>query len=252
MGALAWTILATLFVSLLAWVGVLTFFMKRALLDRLLLRLVALAAGSMIGGAFFHLLPNAIAAGGTTRTLPLFLFVVLGFTLFYVLEQFAHWHHHHVGSHEHEPVTHLVLLSDAVHNLSDGLVIAGAFLTATPVGLVTVAVIALHEIPQEIGDFGVLIHGGMTRKRALVLNYLTQATVIPGGIAGWYLGEMIGAVPVYLLAFAAGHFIYIASSDLIPAIKNREEVGESWRNFAMFAAGVGAMLGIRLLRTVVG
>jgi zinc transporter ZupT len=104
--------------------------------------------------------------------------VVAGFCLFYVLEQFIGWHHHHGATGEHEPVSYLVLVSDTIHSCIDGLVIAGAFLPGVDVGLVTAVAIALREIPQEIGDFGVLVHGGFDRTRALVLNYLTQATLV--------------------------------------------------------------------------
>jgi len=118
-------------------------------------------------------------------TLPVFLSLVVGFCTFYVLEQFIHWHHHHAASHDREPVTYLVLLSDTLHNFIDGLVIAGSFVVGVPVGIVTTLAIALHEVPQEIGDFGVLVYG----------------------------------VPSLLLAFAAGNFVYVASSDRIPEIE---------------------------------
>jgi len=248
MGPLGWIVVSTFLISLLAWLGILTLFLNDDLLDRILLVLVALAAGGLIGGAFLHLLPRAIEAHGTTDTLPLFLSLVAGFCLFYVLEQFIHWHHHHAATHRREPVTYLVLVSDTIHNFIDGLVVAGAFLLGTDVGLVTAAAIALHEIPQEIGDFGVLVYGGFDRVHALVLNYLTQATVILGGVAGFYLAGVVEGTPVALLSFAAGNFVYIASSDLIPEIKGEEDVRRAALYFLVFLAGVLLMLGIKLLR----
>lgn len=251
MGPLGWIILTTIGISLTAWIGVLALFLREELLDKILLVLVALAAGSLIGGAFFHLLPRAISEVGTEDTLPLFLYLIIGFCLFYVLEQFLHWHHHHASTHDHKPVSYLVLISDTLHNFIDGLVIAGGFIVGVPLGIITTLAIALHEIPQEIGDFGVLVFGGFNKRRALVLNYLTQVTVIIGGIVGFFLNDIITDLPVFLLPFAAGNFIYIASSDLIPEIKHEDDVTRSILYFFVFLIGIGIMLGIRLLRGMI-
>ena len=248
MNALGWILASTFLMSLVAWVGVLALFLREELLDRILLVLVALAAGALIGGAFLHLLPNAIATLDGGDTLPVFLALIVGFCLFYVPEQFIHWHHHHAATHEREPVTYLVLLSDSIHNFIDGLVIAGSFVVGVPVGVVTSLAIALHEIPQEIGDFGVLVYGGFDRRRALVLNYLTQVTVIAGGVAGYAFADAIAGAPTLLLSFAAGSFVYIASSDLIPEIKDEQSVRRSFVYFGVFLLGIVLMLGIRLLR----
>lgn len=251
MGTFSWIIGTTVGISLIAWIGVLTLFFRDELVDRLLLMLVALAAGGLIGGAFLHLLPQAITEVGSENTIPLFIYFIGGFCLFFVLEQFIHWHHHHTGTHEHEPVSYLVLISDSIHNFIDGLVIAGAFLLNTQLGLVTALAIALHEIPQEIGDFGVLLYGGFDRREALVLNYLTQATVILGGISGYLLGGVVTGVPTILLSFAAGNFVYIASSDLIPEIKQETDLRRSLLYFAVFVTGIGLMFAVRILREFV-
>lgn len=251
MGPLEWTVTSTVLISLLAWIGVFTLFLKEDLLDRILLVLVALAAGAMLGGAFFHLIPRAIgAADGDLTTL--FIVLVAGFSTFYLLEGFIDWHHHHATDHEHEPVSYLVLVADTLHNFIDGLVIAGAFLVATPVGIVASIAIALHEIPQEIGDFGILVYGGFPKRLALGLNYLTQSTVILGGIVGYFIAGTITSLPSIILPFAAGNFIYIASSDLIPEIKHGEPGWESVVYFVVFQIGIGLMLGLRLLRPLLG
>ena len=252
MGPLEATIIATLLISLIAWVGIFTLFVHQSLLDQILLVLVALAAGTMLGGAFFHLLPRAITAAGGTDLLPLFGWLIVGFSLFYVLEAFIDWHHHHSSEHERDAVTYLVLAADTLHNFIDGLVIAGAFLVATPVGIVTSFAIALHEIPQEIGDFGILVYGGFGRRRALVLNYLTQSSVIVGGIVGVLLGATVLADPTVILPFAAGNFIYIASSDLIPEIKHGEPGLESALYFVVFQVGILLMVAIRFIRPLLG
>nr|WP_246308142.1 ZIP family metal transporter [Halobaculum salinum] len=150
MGPLGWIVAATVGVSLIAWIGALTLFLREELLDAMLLALVALAAGSLVGGAFFHLIPRAIAEAGVDDTLPPFLWLLGGFRLFYVLEQFLHWHHHS-ATHEHEPVSCLVLISDSLHDFVDGLVIAGAFLLNVQLGLATTLAIALHEVRRNSG-----------------------------------------------------------------------------------------------------
>jgi zinc and cadmium transporter len=252
MEPLGWIVGSTFLISLIAWIGVLTLFLNDELLDRLLLVLVAFAAGGLIGGAFLHLLPRAIREYGSADTLSPFLYLLVGFCLFYVLEQFIHWHHHHAAVHDREPMSYLVLVSDTVHNFIDGLVVASAFLLGVDVGLVTAAAIALHEIPQEIGDFGVLVYGGFDRTHALLLNYATQATVVLGGVAGYYLSEFAAGTPVVLLPFAAGNFIYIACSDLIPEIKDEENVRRAAVHFVVFLSGVVLMLGLRLLHQGTG
>ncbi|RLM53971.1 ZIP family metal transporter [Halobellus sp. Atlit-31R] len=250
MNTLGWIVVATVAISLTAWIGVLALFLREELLDSLLLGFVAFAAGSLLGGAFLHLLPRAIAESPSEDLSPVFLSLLGGFCLFYVLEQFLHWHHDHAATREYEPVSYLVLVSDSLHNFLDGLVIAGAFRVGTPLGVVTTLAIALHEVPQEIGDFGVLIYGGFGRRRALVLNYLTQATVILGGVVGFYLSDVVTGLPSVLLSFAAGNFVYIASSDLIPEIKAESGARRSILYFLVFLTGITLMLGIRHLGAV--
>ncbi|WP_435358267.1 ZIP family metal transporter [Haloarchaeobius sp. DFWS5] len=250
MRPLWWVLGTTLAISLVAWVGVFSLFVRRERLDRILLLLVALAAGSLVGGAFFHLLPRALAESDQDDVV--FILVVVGFCVFYVLEAFVHWHHHHETVHERDAVTTLVLVSDAVHNFVDGLVIAGAFLVGPPVGLATALAIALHEIPQEIGDFGVLVYGGYEPRQALVLNYLTQVTVVLGGVVGIVVGSAVASVPWLLLAFASGSFLYIASSDLVPEIKRDTSLRRSLRNFGVFVAGICLLYGVTFVEALLG
>ena len=249
MGELYWIIGSTFLISLIAWVGALVLFLKEELLDKILLVLVALSAGGLIGGAFLHLLPEAISKVEATSsaTLNLFSYLLLGFCLFFVLEQFIKWCHEHYSIHQRKPVSYLVLISDLVHNFIDGLVIAGSFIVGYPVGVVTTFAIALHEIPQEIGDFGVLIYGGFRKSRALIWNYISAITVIFGGIAGYYLSTLLKGSAVLLLPFAAGNFIYIAASDLIPEIKHGEDVRRNLVHFFTFLIGILLMLGTKLM-----
>lgn len=247
MSSLVWIILSTFLISLLGWIGILVLFLKEELIDKILLILVALAAGGLIGGAFLHLLPQAINRSQQSPV-TLFIYSIIGFCLFYILEQFIHWHHHHGTTHKHEPVSYLVLISDTIHNFIDGLIIAGSFLISLHLGLVTSVVIALHEIPQEIGDFGVLIYGGFSKRNSLILNYITQTTVILGGITGFLISGLIENIPIFLLPFAAGNFIYIASSDLIPEIKHTEKTKNAIIYFLVFIIGILLMYSIKIIR----
>ena len=249
---LMWILGSTLLISLIAFAGALTLFLKEKLLNKILLILVSLSAGALIGGAFLHLLPEAILKVGADADalLNIFLYLLLGFCMFFILEQFIRWHHHH-GCHGKEckikPFSYLILISDGIHNFIDGLIIAGSFVINPAVGVVTTLAVALHEIPQEIGDFGVLVYGGFDKVKALFLNFISALTAVYGGIAGYFLYGYIADSIVYLLPFAAGNFIYIAASDLIPEIKHRENFKKSLVHFFVFLCGIGLMLLVKII-----
>jgi len=249
MNILFYILISTFLISSIAFVGALTLFLKEKLLDKILLILVAFSAGALIGGAFLHLIPETIVKVGLdeSQLLKIFLYLLLGFCTFFILEQFIRWHHHHATRHpEIMPFSYLILISDGIHNFIDGLIIAASFVVAFPIGVVTALVVALHEIPQEIGDFGVLVYGGFKKTKALFLNFLSATTVILGGIVGFLLSEKIGQSIIFLLPFAAGNFIYIASSDLIPEIKHKENLKRSITYFLVFLLGIALMLLIKL------
>ncbi|PIS17435.1 MAG: ZIP family metal transporter [Candidatus Nealsonbacteria bacterium CG09_land_8_20_14_0_10_42_14] len=248
MSVLFLIILSTFLVSLIAFIGIVILFLKEELLNKILLGLVAFSAGALLGGAFLHLLPEAIEGAGETDTLKIFLFLILGFITFFVLEHFIRWHHHHAKKHpEIMPFSYLVLVSDAVHNFIDGVVIAAAFVVAVPLGVVTTLAVILHEIPQEIGDFGILVYGGFKRTRALFLNFVSAVVAVIGGLAGFFLSEKIGEAIIFLLPFAAGNFIYIAASDLIPEIKQKASSRKSIIHFFIFLLGLSLMLSLKLI-----
>ncbi len=232
-------ILATFLISLVAFVGALTLLLKEELLNKILLVLVAFSAGALLGGAFFHLIPEAIEEVGESQIFSVFLALIAGFCAFFILEHFIKWHHHHSMRHpEIKSFSYLILVSDGLHNFIDGVVIAASFLVSLPIGIMTSMMVVLHEIPQEIGDFGVLIYGGIKKTKALFLNFLSGITAIFGGVVGYFLAEKIGDSIVYLLPFAAGTFIYVACSDLIPEIKEKT----SKTNFFVFLLGIGLMI----------
>ena len=249
MSVLTWIIGTTFVISLIAFVGALTLFLKEKLLNKILMVLVSFSAGALVGGAFLHLMPEAIIEVGVDEVsiLNVFLYLLLGFCVFFILEQLIRWHHHHATTHpEIMPFSYLILISDGIHNLIDGLVMAASFMVSFPIGIVTALAIALHEIPQEIGDFGVLVYGGFNRVRALILNYVSATMVIFGGIIGYLLYAWIGTSVVFLLPFAAGNFIYIACTDLIPEIRFKESLKKSLVRFCIFLTGMGLMLAVKL------
>jgi zinc and cadmium transporter len=222
--------------SLIALIGLVTFVLTEEQLGRLLLPLVSLSAGSLLAGAILHLIPEAVT--GREVGLGAFVWVLHGFALFFLMEQFLNWHHHHaVPSRHAKPFTYLILVADGVHNFIGGLAIASSFLVSVEVGLVTWMAAAAHEIPQELGDFGILLHGGWERRRALVLNFLSALTILPGGLLA-YLISARGIDTTFLLSFAAGNFIYIAASDLIPEVKHETRLATNMIHFAAFVCGV--------------
>ena len=250
MNPLSYILLTTFLISLISFIGALILFLKEELLDKILLVLAAFAAGALMGGAFLHLIPEAIAKVGADENSVsiLFLYLILGFCIFFVLEQFIRWHHHHATRHpEIKPFSYLILISDGVHNFIDGLIIAASFVVALPLGIITAIAIALHEIPQEIGDFGILVYGGFKRDKALVLNFLSAITIVFGGVVGFLLSQKIGASIIFLLPFAAGNFIYIACSDIIPEIRQKVNIRKSAIHFLVFLIGISIMLLIKLL-----
>lgn len=248
MSALTSIFISTLLISFISFVGVLILFLKEKLLEKVLFVLVSFSAGAMLGGAFLHLIPEAIERVLPEQMLNIFLYVILGFGTFFILENFINWHHHHAKEHPKiMPFSYLILISDSIHNFIDGLIIAASFVISFPLGIVTSLAVALHEIPQEIGDFGILIYGGFEKAKALALNFLSAITVVLGGIVGFVLSEKMGEATILLLPFAAGSFIYIAASDLIPEVRHEKNLKKSVIYFFVFLLGIALMLLIKKL-----
>jgi len=243
---LIYILISTLLISAIAFIGIVTLVLKEKLLNRLLLFLVSFSTGTLIGGALLHLIPEAVEEVEESQLLNVFLFVILGFTVFFILEQFISWHHCHKTRHV-ASFSYLILISDGVHNFIDGLIIAASFIVSIPIGIATTMAVAFHEIPQEIGDFGILIYGGLKKSKALLLNFLSGLLAVLGGIIGFFLAGKIGDSIIYLLPFAAGNFIYIASADLIPEIKQKCELSKSIPHFFAFLLGIGLMLLLKLI-----
>jgi zinc and cadmium transporter len=243
MSVLLWIIAATMVDGLVSLVGAVTLVLKKETLNKLLMVLVAFSTGALLGGAFFHLMPEALEA---MKPPVAFGYLLAGFILFFLIEKLLHWHHCHEEHCEVHAFTYLILFGDGIHNFIDGLVIAASFLVGIRFGIVTTLLILGHELPQELGDFGVLLHGGFSARKALAFNFLSQMTAVAGGVAGFLISGAAGFTSL-LLPFAAGGFVYIAASDLVPELHKEKRLGKSMLYFAFFLIGIGFMLGIKLL-----
>jgi zinc and cadmium transporter len=242
-----YALVAVIVVSLISLVGAFTLSMKEDMIRKYMYLLVSLAVGALLGDAFIHLIPEAFETASEPMSVSLL--VIAGIVIFFVLEKFMHWHHHGDDTEEYHvhPVGKLVLFSDGVHNFIDGVVIGISFLVSIPVGIATTIAVILHEIPQEIGDFAVLLHAGYTRKRALWLNFLSALTAVLGTLLAFALGETGEAFINWVLPIAAGGFIYIAVADLIPELHKTKKPGHSISQLIALLIGVALMIGLVFL-----
>jgi len=230
--------------SLIAVAGSSTFFVLGDRLQSFLLPLVAFSAGALIGGAFLHMVPASISTG--RDPIAIFLWLLIGFTLFLAIEQFLHWHHcRRAATDCKKPLTYLILLGDGLHNLIGGMAIAGTFLLDIRLGIAAWLAAAAHELPQELGDMGVLIYGGWEKKQALLFNFVSSLTFLIGGIFVYFVS--LQADLWFLIPFAAGNFIYIGASDLIPEVNRHESLKVNLVHFLLFVVGLGLMLAVNLL-----
>lgn len=235
-------------VSLLSLVGVFTLSLQEKTVRKYTFLFISLAIGALLGDAFIHLIPESIESQGGLASI----LVIIGILVFFTVEKFLHWHHHTDDTetnHSHSvlPVGKLVLFSDGVHNFIDGVIIGASFLVSIPLGLATTLAVMLHEIPQEIGDFGVLLHAGYTKTRALWLNFVSGVFAMLGLAFVFVFGENNANFAEYLLPIAAGGFIYIAVADLIPELQKNKKVANSVVQMVMILIGVGAMLALTLM-----
>ena len=203
---------------------------------------VAFAAGALLGAVFLEILPEIVAEGVTT-----FGYVLVGISVFYILEQVLLWHHHKYGKHDAHPYVYLIILGDGIHNFLDGVAIAVSFLINVPLGIATTLAVFFHEIPQEIGDFGVLTSSGLSNKKALIWNGASAVIGLLGAVVGWFLAGHISNISLPLLAFTAGNFIYIAGADLIP-ITHRDKFDlKALAEMISLLVGIGVIAAVGIL-----
>lgn len=235
MGALIWSLGATFIVSLIALIGIIGLAIKEKILKKILLILVGFSAGALIGGAFLHLLPEALEK---TEYSTVIMALLSGFILFFLIEKFLKWRHCHIGKCDVHTFTYMSLVGDGIHNFIDGIIIAASFIVSVPFGIITTIAVIAHEIPQEIGDFAVLVYGGFTKYKALLFNFLTAFTAVLGAVFGYFLSGLTENIIQFVLPFAAGGFIYIAACDLIPELHREVELKKSLWSFSFFMIGI--------------
>ena len=228
MSTLAYILLFTFLGSIAALIGGVILLSKEKFALKISHFLASFAAGVLLGTAFFDLLPEAMHEGEGTGV-DVFFYTLVGIVIFFLIERFIHWFHHHEEYHEHEKETKstlsLIIIGDTMHNFLDGVVIAATFMVNPQVGILTALAVFAHEIPQEIGDFGLMLHKGLSRKRIIIVNIISAALAFMGAIITYLLGNVLeGYLPVFL-AITAGFFIYIAASDLIPEIHHEKRRG---------------------------
>ena len=239
-------LIAVLGISVISLIGALSLVLSRGWVERTLFLIVAFAAGALLGDVFFHLVPE-ISESTTGFDTTASVAILAGVLTLFTLEKVLHWHHAHFPSEEVlHPVAVTNLVGDGLHNFVDGAIVAGSFAVSTELGIATAIAVALHEIPQEVGDFGILLHAGLSPKRALALNFASAALALLGALAVLVLIPVEGIERV-LVPFSAGAFIYIASTDLLPDLHKEPETGKSLVQLAALVGGIAAMAALLVL-----
>ena len=243
-----WTysLISVIAISLISFVGILTLSLSRKKLEKILLFLVSFAIGALFGDAIIHLIPEALEK--IENHLTASLYIILGIIAFFVLEKIIRWNHCHSlkAKHKLHPVVALNFLGDGIHNFIDGLLIGASYMVSVPIGIATTIAVILHEIPQEIGDFGILVHGGLSTKKALLFNFISALFAVVGAVMSLILGQFIQGYTPLLLALTAGGFIYIAGSDLIPELQHRCDLKRS----TAFGQLIMIILGIAVIASL--
>jgi zinc and cadmium transporter len=240
-------LLATFAISLISFVGILAIPFER--FKKSIPLLVALAAGSMIGDVFLHIIPHTIEESNTKFEPSAFIWIIVGIGMFYLLETIFHWHHQHSvsDSQKHHHIGKIAVAGDSLHNFFDGVGIAVAFAVSPAVGLATTIAFMIHEIPQEIGDYAIFVSSGWSRKKALLINFLSGLTAVLGCIVGLFLIDKFELVEQPILMITAGSLVYIALADLIPESNNHNmKYHKNFRflAFCSFIVGVALMYGL--------
>lgn len=245
--ALFYTLISVLIVSALSLIGIFTLSVKTKSLHKILIYLVSFAAGALLGDVFIHLIPELIEED--LFNLQTSFLILGGILLFFIIEKIVHWQHCHVpqnGGHEH-PFVITNLIGDGVHNFLDGIIIGASYLVNIPLGIATTVAVIFHEIPQEIGDFGILLHGGFSKTKALLFNFLSALTAVAGGLIAVLASGIIPSLTNYLIPITIGGFIYVAGSDLIPELHKNFTTKKSIIQILALVAGIAVMAALLLL-----
>lgn len=256
-----YALISVFIVSLISLIGIFALSLNKNLLQMSIFVLISLGVGALFGDAIIHLFPKALEESGNAPLISFF--VLFGIITFFILEKFLHWHHHtqtdtvsHYEDHEHEDAGHkhkikplgfLVLTSDGVHNFIDGIIIGASYIVSIELGIATTIAVILHEIPQEISDFGILIHAGFTKIKAIALNFATALFAILGTLLAFVTQTISSEMIPIITAFAAGNFIYIAGSDIIPELHKSLSLKRSFVQLTSIFIGIGLMFLLLLI-----
>lgn len=235
-------------VSVISLIGLVTLSVGPSILRKTLLYLVSFAVGALFGDACIHLIPETFERVRPPLTGSLLL--IGGILIFFVLEKFVRWRHCHVPEEDHQhvhPVVTMNIVGNGVHNMIDGMLIGASYTASVPIGVATTIAIILHEIPQEIGNFSILVHGGLPVKRALLLNFMTAMAAFLGAVVTLVVGSHAEMFTLYLLPITAGGFLYIAGSDLIPELHHEVDARTSLGQLASIIMGVGIMAVLKFI-----
>lgn len=236
-------------VSLISLIGIISLKIQEKKMSAVLIYFVSFSVGSMLGDVFIHLLPEVVERDGFTMQISMYILIGIIFT--FLVEKAVHWTHHikHGGKdhEEHPPITFMTLFGDGMHNFIDGLIIGASYLISVPTGIATTIAVILHEIPQEIGNFGILLHGGYTKQKALYFNFVTALTAVLGTSIALIIGSQLSQFSIFLTSFAAGNFIYIAGSDLIPELNRHIAPRKTVIQLITMIIGAALMFALLLL-----
>lgn len=239
-----YTLVSVFIVSAVSLVGIITLGLKQGFIKSILFYLVSFSAGALLGDVFLHLFPEMAVLGFGVRE---GIYFIAGILVFFVLERFILWHHSH-SEHKEDihSVVYLTQLGDSLHNFVDGIIIAASFLVSKELGIASTLAVIFHEIPQEIGQYAILIHGGWSHRKALLYNFVSALTAVLGALTVLIFAKNLQEAPTYLLAFSGSSFIYIAMSDLIPELHQEVGIKRSIIQFIWFVLGI-ALMGALLL-----
>jgi len=240
MGELIYILISVFVVSFVSLLGIFTIAFSDKFFNKILLILVAFAAGAMLGAVFFELIPETIKSLTIENAMILML---IGVILFFLIERLIHWHHYEEEKEKKvHPVSYLILIGDSVHNFGDGAIIAASYLVNIQLGMITTLAIIAHEIPHELGDFAVLVKSGFTKIRALFYNLLSAFTAVLGGIITYFVSGLSQLVVAYLIAIAAGGFLYIVIADLLPGLHEEKNNKMAILQFIFLIIGIVIIL----------
>jgi len=234
-----YSLISVIIVSLISLIGIIAFSIKENILKKIIIYLVSFSIGTMFGAAFLHLIPEALEKEANALA-----YVLVGLLFSFILEKFIKWRHCHNPNHFYKnihPFAYINLVGDLIHNFIDGIIIAASYIVSIPLGISTTIAVMMHEIPQEIGDLAVLLHGGFTKGKALFLNFITALSAVVGVAIGLTIGSDNMQFISFLIAFAAGNFIYIAASDLIPELHKETKLKNSLLQLLFIILGVSIM-----------